>query len=67
MSRKVKVKVWAFSLVSSRDLSPDFTITPLIIGEGDMIIGTGKVCAEQYSNQYTAFGDLAKTFVTVSR
>ena len=69
MSRKVKVKVWVYSLVSSRNLSPDFTITPLIIGEGDilLVIGTGKVRAEQYRNRYTVFGDLTQTFGTVSK
>ena len=34
---KVKVKVWVYSLVSSRNLSPDFTLTPLIIGNGQTL------------------------------
>ena len=29
-----KGKGWVYSLVSSGNLSPDFTITPLVIGNG---------------------------------
>ena len=33
----IKGKFWVYSLVSSQNLSPDFTISPLIIGNGPIL------------------------------